>query len=129
MVALATISGPVLADAVLPIGGAFGTEAGCDFFMTGQAMDDDWQLITPDTFTTQSTGCYFETLVSKRDGAYELEASCRAEGERGSFHDRVSVVDRGRDGVFVALESVGEWGPLHRCPGTEDLFGTSGIEV
>ena len=127
--AISMLAGPALAEAVLPIGGAFGNEAGCGFFMTGEMDDDGLAVITPDTFTSFATGCVFETIVSNSKGAFELDAACQSEGEQDGFTDRLSVVDRGRDGVFVALETVGDWGPLFRCPGTEGLFEAPGVAV
>lgn len=129
-VAISILAGPALAEAVLPIHGAFGNEAGCTFFMTGDMTDDSLAVITPDTFTSFATGCYFETLVSREAGeVFELNAACHSEGEDGSFAERLRVVDRGRDGVFVALGKLGDWGPLFRCPGTEGLFETPGVPV
>lgn len=127
--AISMLAGPALAEAVLPIGGAFGNAAGCDFFMTGEMEDDGLAVITPDTFTTFASGCVFEMLVSSNNNAFKLDAACHSGGEQQGVTDRLSVVDRGRDGVFVALETVGDWGPLFRCPGTENLFDAPGTQV
>jgi hypothetical protein len=126
---IAGLSSPVLADAVLPIGGAFGNEIGCNFFMTGQIENDEVLLVTPDTFTTYASGCYFESLRSKEDRVYELDASCTSEGEEGSTDETIVVTDRGPNGVFVELEGVAEWGPLFMCPGTEELFKGPGTQI
>jgi hypothetical protein len=128
---VALIASPVLADVVLPIGGAFGNEAGCAFFMTGAyGTDDDMIVVTPDTLTSYLTGCYFESMIGLReDGAYDVAAACHAEGEDGTFDDVVTVTNRGGDGLFVALQSGAEWGPLFKCEGTESLFKPPGTRV
>lgn len=124
---IASLASPVLADAVLPIGGAFGNEAGCAFFMTGAAVGNDPVVITPDTLTMGTSSCYFEALVSRDGPSYVVEASCRHDGAE-SRKERVVVTDR-RDAVFVRLESIGEFGPFYTCPGTEDLFAPPGTQV
>jgi hypothetical protein len=126
---IAGLSSPALADAVLPIGGAFGNEVGCNFFMSGQIENDEVVLVTPDTFTTYASGCYFEALRSELDHVYKLAASCTSEGEEGSTDETIVVTDRGPDGVFVELEGVAEWGPLFTCPGTEELFTGPGTQI
>jgi hypothetical protein len=125
---VASLSSPALADALLPIGGAYGDEAGCEFFMTGQAERGSFAVVTPDTFTTETLACYFETLVAKRQADFELEASCRLASE--STTESITVNAPQSNGVFVALGSVATaWGPLSRCPGTEELFEPMGLPV
>jgi hypothetical protein len=127
--AIATFASPVLADAVLPIGGAFGNEAGCAFYATGNFGDDEMIVVTPYTLTSYATACYFESLVARRvDGRFEIAASCSAEGEDESF-DGLVTVQRRPEGVFAAIANVGEWGPLFLCPGTEALFKPLGTPV
>lgn len=122
------LASPALGDAVLPIGGAFGNEAGCDYFMTGARAGDNLVILTPDTFTTAAAGCYFETLVSPVPGAYEVSASCHEEGESETVKSQLKVRGTASEGFTVALAD-SEWGPLQRCPGTEDLFAPLGIAV
>ena len=83
-IGLAALATPVLANAVLPLEGIFGNASGCDYFMTGELGSDDLLLLTPDTFTTYGTGCYFESLTASTDYSYTISALCTAEGEEGS---------------------------------------------
>jgi hypothetical protein len=129
---LLSIVSPALAEGLLPIGGAFGNEAGCLLFETGQAVDDTVVILTPDTFQTYGTGCSFETLVSGKPGAYDLSASCASEGDEGEgqFKDKVAVRGSKSAGYTVTIGDGGpEWGPLFTCPGTENLFEPLGLPV
>jgi hypothetical protein len=123
---VAMLSGPAVADALLPIGGAFGDEAGCEFFMTGEAGSGSFAVVTPDTFTTESIACYFESLISEEGEDIVLEASC------GKAKNRITVSGSPAEGYFVFVPhadvAIG-WGRLSRCPGTEELFKPLGLPV
>jgi hypothetical protein len=129
IVAFHCLATPVLADAVLPIGGAFGNEAGCALFETGDAIDDTVVVLTPDTFQTHAMGCSFETLVSGKPGDYEIAATCANEGEDGSTKHKVAVRGSMSAGYTVVIEGGPEWGPLFTCPGTESLFEPLGLPI
>jgi hypothetical protein len=118
-----------LADAVLPIAGIFGNGNGCHFFMTGDVLGDDLLVLTPDTFSSFATACYFEALIADHGNAYEIAASCSNEGEEGSSKSSIVVSDRGARGMFVAFEGLEEFGPMLPCPGTESLFPERGTLI
>ncbi len=121
------LSGPALAGAVLPIGGIFGNEAGCHFFMSGDVLNEDFLVLTPDTVTSRATACYFVELIPHRADVHALSASCS--GGIGGGGDEVLVSDHGERGIFVTLPGRAEQGPLFPCPGTEGLFRTPGVQV
>ena len=123
---MSLLSGPAVAEALLPIGGAFGDEAGCEFFMTGQAESGAFAVLTPDTFTTDSIACYFESLVSEEGDDIVLEAAC------GQEKNRITVSGSAAEGyaVFVLHADVATgWERLRRCPGTEELFEPLGLPI
>lgn len=98
--------------------------------MSGAIISDDLLLLTPDTFSSYATACYFEGLAADHgDGSYDITASCSHEGEEGSTKDRIHVVDRGAAGLFIRFEGLEDWGPMQPCPGTETLFPGKGIPV
>jgi hypothetical protein len=126
--AVLTISlvGPVLAEGALPIAGAFGNEAGCAFYMSGDRSPPDLAVITPYTFTAHDSGCQFETLISEGDGRFEIQSSCSGGALAG---DRlVTVTGNHIEGYAVAIEDK-SWDGLSLCPGTEVLFGPRGIQI
>jgi hypothetical protein len=125
---------PVLAEGVLPIGGAFGNEAGCHLFMTGEKQDGTL-LLTPDTFTLDSGACYFKELLEPEfeefyPGAavFLVKVGCTWEGGH-SNEDELTVID-GEEGLTVGFRIRDVfWGPLDRCPGTEELFAPLGVQI
>ena len=89
--------------------------------MTGEAESSSFAVVTPDTFTTESIACYFETIGAEREPGFELQASCKIDGD--STLEAITVTTPESGGVIVAMGSVAmAWGPLFRCPGTEELF-------
>lgn len=123
MMVLAT---PALADAILPIGGAFGNEAGCDYFMTGSVVGAPL-ILTPDTFTTAAGGCHFEALTARSAGGFELAASCQTRGSPAARRTVAVSGDRTR-GYIVALDGAA-YGPLSRCPDADGAFRPLGTQV
>ena len=113
---LAALATPALAAGVLPIGGAFGNPGGCHYFATGDVPNDDFALLTPDTFASYGTACDFEALVSTENGVFIIRATCQAEGEEGAGPDHLKVIDHGVDGYGVQFEGLEEWGPYKACP-------------
>src|SRR5688572_29691877 len=121
-------AGPAFANAVLPLQGIFGNPSGCAFFLTGERSSDDVVVLTPDTFTTFGSGCYFEQLIEGGENGFTIAASCTAEGEERSTDETVVVIDQGEAGVLVELVGLDLFGPLYPCPGTADLF-RRGVQV
>ena len=121
------LAGPALADTVLPIGAAFGNEAGCAMYMSGDRSPPDLAVLTPHTFTTHNIGCYFETLISNRDGKLEVAALCATPEDR---REKATVVVEGnRSAGYTVTKGADSWGPLTLCPGMEELFTLPGVQV
>jgi hypothetical protein len=119
---------PTLANAVLPIDGIFGNPSGCAYFMTGNLEGDEAVVLTPDTFTTYASGCYFIELLDGLGDVFTIAATCTAEGETSSSHETVRIFDNGPEGIVVELIGVGEFGPIFPCPGTDVLF-ERGVQI
>jgi hypothetical protein len=125
-VVIVALASPVLAEGVLPIGGAFGNEAGCAFYMSGDRSLPDLAVITPYTFAAEGGGCHFEELVVDSDDRFELEASCSGGTLAG---DRVvAVIGSHIEGYAVRIGDQ-HWEDLGLCPGTEVLFAPPGVQV
>lgn len=120
------VATPALANAVLPLTAIFGDPAGCAFFMTGQQRSDSFAVLTPDTLTTASSGCYFRELTEQVGNRYVVRATCSMIGE-DSTEETVTVVDGGSEGLLVTVgeDSV----TLLPCEGTEALFGPPGVQI
>jgi hypothetical protein len=126
--ALIALTTPAVANAVLPLDGIFGNQSGCDYFMTGNLENDEAVVLTPDTFTTYGSGCYFIELLDGLGDVFTIAATCTAEGEEGSTHETIRVSDNGPEGIVVELVGVGEFGPIFPCPGTDVLF-ERGVQI
>jgi hypothetical protein len=114
--------------AVLPIEGIFGTEEGCEFFMSGDRDADNIVVLTPDTFTARGRGCFFEELIDSIGDDIAISATCHADMELGSTTEIVRVIDNAPNGITVELIGLGEYGPLFPCPGTEGLL-RRGVQI
>ncbi len=125
----ALIATPALADAALPIRGAFGNDAGCEFFQTGHVLDESLLILTPDNFVTSDTACHFEALSDSNGERYELASSCQGEDGEPN-HGTVSVAGNRSDGYRVVIGGMAsEWGPLLPCPRTEEAFRPLGTQI
>ena len=110
-VALLAPAIPALAE-VIPLGAAFGNDAGCRFFLNGVA-DIDAVLLTPDTFMGSGIACDFTELA----GVSAVAAIC-------SGDEREGIVELGIDaseGAFTVVLGEATWGPLPRCAGSLTL--------
>lgn len=116
-VAMLSFAAPALAG-VVPIVGVFGNDAGCAFYMTGEASPD-MVVLTPDTVSSGKGGCDFVSLTATESSGFSVGAVCSGDGHEGM--DQVSIADRGEAGFFVSVNGQAEWGPLLACQGIEDL--------
>jgi hypothetical protein len=119
--ALIAVATPALAQSVLPIDGIFGNATGCTYFATGQVTGDDLLLLTPDTFASVAIGCDFVALTETTGQSFIVAAICSSDDAALEAIDEVIVSDRGRDGYFVRLAGMEEWGPLLPC---QNFLGT-----
>ena len=103
--ALAT---PVAAG-VLPFDGAYGNDAGCDFYLYGQAPSRDYLLLTADTLASPKLACDFETLVTSADGHSSVEAVCSPGGRM-----RLQITEAAAGFSIAAPDLV--LGPMPPCP-------------
>ena len=122
------IATPALAEGVLPFDGAFGNEAGCHLYATGEGVGDGYLLLTPDTFASYGTACDFEALVSSDKPVFTLKAVCQAEGKTRTGPDHLQVIDHGVEGYGVKFDGLDEFGPLKTCPPI-DLDGSSEVQL
>jgi hypothetical protein len=120
IIAIACFAGPAEA-AVLPIGGAYGNEAGCRFYLLGEP-DAEMIVLTGDTVSSFTAGCDFTSMISQVDDVFTIQAVCSGEGQNHPGMDQVIVTRRGDGGFLVAIEGGAEWGPLLECPGVADLL-------
>lgn len=108
--ALLTLTTPAIAG-VLPVEGIFGNASGCRMYLSGEQVGD-FQLLTPDTFTSPEAGCDFEALESSDAVSFIVVSVCSPGGKQ-----QVVVSDRGQDGYSVALGGE-DYGPFKACPVT-----------
>jgi len=115
--ALAT---PAFAQGVLPLTGIFGNEAGCHLYATGTKLNDTYQLLTSDTFSSAAIGCDFGVLVSSNEASFTIDAVCSPGGK-----STVRVGDLGPDGLTFSVDDhPGIVSGLKACPPTGvDLQG------
>jgi len=95
---VALLATPALATGVLPFDGAFGNEAGCHLWATGN-MESDYQLLTPDTYSSATIGCDFGALVSSDGVVFIVDAVCSPGGK-----STVRVSDLGTDGFAISVD-------------------------
>jgi len=107
LLSLATAT-PVAAG-VLPLDGAYGNDAGCAFYIYGQAPSGDYLLVTPDTLASPKLSCDFGSLLTSSGGHFTLDAVCSPGGKI-----RIDVEDRGTGGVAVTGDGA-VLGPAPRC--------------
>lgn len=117
------LASPALADGVLPIAGAFGNGAGCTLFMTGQRLDSDTVVLTPDNFVADSENCHFLELSNGTETSFTVRASC------GTPDPTTVSVRQADEEFYVAIGTAKEWGPLAPCPGAERAFASLGTRV
>jgi len=115
---LVTFSTPALADGVLPYDGIYGNPTGCHLYATGEKLGDNYQLLTPDTFSSKAVGCDFDALVSSNTVIFTVEAICSPGGRR-----QVTISQTGQDGYTIRLDQTTFVGPLPPCPEAELLGG------
>jgi len=96
---------------VLPVEGIFGNANGCRMYLSGE-QSGDFQLLTPDTFTSPEIGCDFEALESADAVLFTVRSVCSPGGKQS-----VVVSDRGLDGYSVTLGGTAH-GPFKACPVT-----------
>ena len=127
IVTMLLVASPALAQ-VLPIGGAFGDEEGCNAYLTGDFSAERYAVLTPYTFSADVVGCYFEELVSREPGRFTVAASCEGKGE-GVSQDVVAVIEGSdAEGYRVTINNAG-WDALVGCAGTDALFGPPGVQA
>ncbi|MGV8831438.1 MAG: hypothetical protein ACOH2N_05635 [Devosia sp.] len=106
--------GPASA-AVLPIIGVYGNAAGCQTYYSGNFDNDEFQFLTPDTFSSYGSGCDFAELVSASDDTLVVSGLCFGEGEEGSQTGTVTITGSADTGLYVELEGLDKLGPLSLC--------------
>jgi hypothetical protein len=122
------IASPALAEAVLPIGGAYGDEAGCHAYLSGDFTADRFAVLTPHTFASNVVSCYFEKLLERAPRRSTIAASCEGVGEDESL-DVVAVIEGSDAGGYrVTINNAG-WDGLVECAGTEELFNRPGTQT
>ena len=109
---------PAMAAGVLPFMGAFGNAGGCQLYALGSVPDDDYMLLTPDTFASYGTACDFDALAATEAEVFTVTGICQSEGEAGSGPNSLRVIDHGKDGFGVQFDGLEEWGPFRACPPT-----------
>ena len=114
------LAAPALAGGVLPFTGIFGNEAGCHLFATGTKLNDTYQLLTPDTYSSAGIGCDFDTLVSSTEASFTIDAVCSPGGK-----STVRIADLGAEGLSFSVDDrPGIISGLKACPPTgADLQG------
>jgi hypothetical protein len=90
---------PTLAQGILPFDGAFGNDAGCHLWATGE-MQPGYALLTPDTFSSEPIGCDFGTLASFDGVVFIVDAVCSPGGK-----STVRVSDLGAAGYAVSVDN------------------------
>jgi hypothetical protein len=121
------LASPALAQ-VLPIGGAYGNEEGCNAYLTGDFSAERYAVLTPYTFASDAIGCYFAELLSREPGRFTVAASCEGEGERVS-QDVLAVVEGSDAGGYRVTIGNAGWDQLVECAGTEQLFTRPGTQI
>jgi hypothetical protein len=120
---LVSLSTPVWAQGVLPYDGIYGNSAGCHLYETGEKLSDNYQLLTPDTFTSKAVGCDFEALASSNAVLFTVNAICSPGGRR-----QVTISQTGQDGYTIRLDQTTFVGPLPPCP-SADLLGGNEVSL
>lgn len=128
IVIMIAIASPALAEAVLPIGGAYGNEAGCRAYLSGDFTLPKLAVLTPYTFASDVVGCYFKKLTAREPGRFTIAATCEGRGESTSLDVTVVVEGGDADGYRVTINDAG-WDDLIECAGTEDLFERPGTQI
>ena len=120
---LVSLSTPAWAQGVLPYDGIYGNPAGCHLYETGEKLSDNYQLLTPDTFTSKAVGCDFEALASSNAVLFTVDAICSPGGRR-----QVTISQTGQDGYTFRLDQTTFVGPLPPCP-QADLLGGNEVSL
>lgn len=121
------MTGPAAA-AVVPIIGAYGDEAGCDFYMSGMNPSESMLLLTPDSFHAPGTRCDFLKLAAGGSGRYAVDAVCDGGDAERPGVETLAVTPKAGDGLFVEVMGHAPWGPLALCPGSADPYAT-GVNI
>jgi len=108
---LVTLTTPAMAEGVLPFDGIFGNPAGCHLYQTGEKLNAGYQLLTPDTYSSATIGCDFDSLVSNDRIVFTVEAVCSPGGAR-----QVTVSELGDNSMTIRLDADTFAGPLPPCP-------------
>ena len=123
VIVTAVLAAPAFADGVLPYDGIYGNPSGCHLFATGEKLGDNYQLLTPDTFSSKTMGCDFDALVSSNTVIFTVDAICSPGGRR-----QVTISQTGQDGYTIRLDQTTFVGPLPPCPQT-DLLGSNEVSL
>lgn len=123
------VASPAIAEAVLPIGGAFGSEEGCGAYLSGDfSVAGRFAVLTPYTFASDVVSCYFEELQSRAPGRFTVAASCKGTGEEESLDVVATIEGSDAAGYRVTINNAG-WDDLVECAGTEHLFSRPGTQI
>jgi len=127
-VAFVAFAGPAAA-AVLPFQGAIGDEAGCRFFLTGEA-EAGMTVFTADTLTSPAGSCDFVRALPSAvgDGVLLVEAACDGLGQIHEGLDEVMIELQGDAGWFVFIEGTEVAGSLASCPGAVEAL-SPGVRI
>ena len=103
--------------------GIYGNPTGCHLYETGERIGDNYQLLTPDTFSSKAVGCDFEALASANTVLFTVDAICSPGGRR-----QVTISQTDQDGYTIRLDQTTFVGPLPPCP-EADMFGGDEVSL
>ena len=98
------------AAGVLPLEGAYGNDAGCNFYLYGEKPTGDYLLLTGDTLSSPHLACDFGSLVTSADGHATVDAVCSPGGKAS-----IDIEDKGAAGFAISAAGM-TLGPALPCP-------------